>query len=88
MKLLSWPAGASPLTHDTAGAESGDPEPLSAHRAGIATLDQRVEFMRWCVVCDCMQMFVAGWECAHGLVGCCLGCGQERVAPWTRSVAS
>jgi hypothetical protein len=48
------------------------------------TLAVPVEWMRFCFVCDSEQIFVAGWECERGLVGCCLGCGDERIAPFTR----
>jgi hypothetical protein len=43
-----------------------------------------IQFMRFCPKCDREQVFVAGWECDAGLVGCCLGCGDERIAPFTR----
>jgi sulfite reductase beta subunit-like hemoprotein len=43
-----------------------------------------IQFMRYCENCDREQIFIAGWECEVGLVGCCLGCGDERIAPFTR----
>jgi hypothetical protein len=54
---------------------------------GIAVLETHVEWMRFCEICDSEQVFVAGWQCATGLVGCCLGCGNERVAPFTRTTS-
>jgi hypothetical protein len=51
---------------------------------GVAVLDPHVEWMRWCSICDSEQIFVAGWQCNSGLVGCCLGCGDERVEPFSR----
>jgi hypothetical protein len=53
---------------------------------GVAALETRVEFQRFCEKCDCLQTFVAGWECQEGLVGVCLGCGDERVMPFTRTI--
>jgi len=51
----------------------------------IAPLATHVEFTRFCEKCDSEQIFIAGWACDAGLVGCCLGCGDERIAPFTRS---
>lgn len=51
---------------------------------GIVALDSRVEFPQFCERCDCEQTFVAAWECDLGLLGCCQGCGEERVARFTR----
>lgn len=70
---------ASPLVADGKG-EGGN-------RAVLALLDTRVEFMQFCPVCDCEQQFVAGWECALGLIGCCLGCGEEKLISFSRTVA-
>lgn len=47
-------------------------------------LDPPREWMRFCYVCESEQQFTAAWECSTGLVGCCLGCGDERIAPFTR----
>jgi len=52
----------------------------------VPPLETRVEFTTYCRVCDCDQQFIAGWECLTGLVGCCLGCGTPRVAPFTRTM--
>jgi hypothetical protein len=49
-------------------------------------LPTTVQFMRYCLRCDSEQIFTAGWECAEGLVGCCLNCGDERIAPFTRTI--
>jgi hypothetical protein len=43
-----------------------------------------IQFMRYCAHCDALTIFVAGWACDAGLMGCCLGCGEERIAPFTR----
>jgi hypothetical protein len=51
------------------------------------SLSTWVQFMRYCPRCEKETIFVAGWECAAGLVGCCLECGDERVAPFTRTTA-
>ena len=47
-------------------------------------LDPSVEWMRYCDVCEREERFVAGWICDLGLVGCCSGCGDERVLPFSR----
>lgn len=59
----------------------GDP-PLGG---GIVALDSRVEQdMRWCGDCGGPQIFVPVFECEFGRVGFCFGCGEERVARFTR----
>lgn len=66
----------------TVSAEGGDhtfPEPR------IAVLAHFVEFNQLCKVCQCEQIFRAGWQVDAGLLGCCLGCGDERVVEWTRT---
>lgn len=50
----------------------------------IAPLETHVQFLRFCLKCDSEQLFVAAWQCDSGLVGCCQGCGDERIAPFTR----
>jgi hypothetical protein len=57
---------------------------ISPTEIAVPILKTSVEFTRYCPKCDREQIFVAGWECAQGLVGCCLGCGDERIAPFTR----
>ena len=95
MKLLEmpWPTetpcGATPLSVGVGDGERGSP----AHRGlsavpdlpPIFDLPTKVEFMRWCEVCEQVERFVAAWECMYGLVGCCLGCGDERVLLWSRT---
>ncbi len=77
------PAGRFPSSPTTpAGPESGDSHLTSP---AVAALDEFVEFSRFCLKCDSEQIFRAGWECDAGLIGCCLGCGDERIAPWTRT---
>lgn len=93
MRLLRMPtklpAERFPVAHpQSAGVENGDR--ISAERppqpaCGIAVLDHFVEFMQFCFVCEAEQIFRAGWECEAGLIGCCLGCGDERIAPFTRT---
>lgn len=50
----------------------------------FSTLSPSVEWMRFCTICDSEERFVAGWICDLGLVGCCSGCGDERVLGFTR----
>lgn len=50
-----------------------------------APLDfQRYQDMRWCPNCAGEQIFVPVYECDAGRVGFCLGCGEEKIAPFTR----
>lgn len=51
----------------------------------FATLEVKIEDMRFCERCGGEQIFVFGWACEAGLVGCCLGCGEEKLVRWTRS---
>jgi hypothetical protein len=51
----------------------------------ITPLPITIQFMRYCPHCDAEKIFICGWECDAGLVGCCLGCGDERIAPFTRA---
>jgi hypothetical protein len=57
---------------------------FSEYVGDITPLETNVEFTRFCPKCDSEQTFIAGWQCESGLVGCCLGCGDERIAPFTR----
>ncbi|HXM64460.1 MAG TPA: hypothetical protein VN950_26605 [Terriglobales bacterium] len=50
----------------------------------IVALATPVEFMRFCEICDAEQIFVAAWQCEAGLLGCCLGCGEERLVRFSR----
>lgn len=56
-----------------------------ATQTQIHPLEPQPQFMRYCEKCDSEQIFLAGWACEQGLVGCCLGCGDERIAPFTRA---
>jgi len=38
-------------------------------------------FPEHCEICGKAQIFIVG---GLGLVACCLGCGDERIAPFTR----
>lgn len=51
----------------------------------LVVLDPWVQEMQDCKNCGGPQIFVAAWVCEAGLVGCCLGCGAERIAPFTRT---
>ena len=52
---------------------------------GVAVLDSDVyRDMRWCVNCGGPQEFVEYYEFHGGRVGCCLGCGDERVVLFSR----
>jgi hypothetical protein len=50
----------------------------------IVRLAEPGQQMRYCEVCDREEIFVVGWECKLGRIGVCLGCGDEKIAPFTR----
>jgi hypothetical protein len=52
---------------------------------GIEPLTTRVEWMRYCVVCESEQCFVAHERCANGLICSCSKCGDKRVVSFTRT---
>jgi len=54
------------------------------HTLPVALLEPAVEWMRFCRSCDAEQRFVADRVCVSGLIGCCVNCGDERIAPFTR----
>jgi hypothetical protein len=39
---------------------------------------------RWCMNCGGEQTFLPVYECEFGRIGICLGCGEEKLAPFTR----
>jgi hypothetical protein len=41
--------------------------------------------MRYCAVCDKLTIFRADRFCVSGFLGCCIICGDERFAPYTRT---
>lgn len=75
----------APESHDRpsppgAAGRSGNPG-----RIRFALLEVPRQWMRYCWRCESDEMFIAGWECELGLVGYCLGCSEESIAPFTRS---
>lgn len=44
-----------------------------------------IEWTRYCYACNGEHNFVADRTCEFGLIGKCAGCGDERVAPFTRA---
>lgn len=82
--LINLPTEHSLPIRKSVGAwdEGGDPCKAGGE---IAALDSRVEQdMRWCGNCGGPQIFVPVFECEFGRVGFCFGCGEERVARFTR----
>jgi hypothetical protein len=57
---------------------------LPLHTLPIANLDLPVEWMRFCGHCAVEQRFIADRVCINGLIGECTGCGDERIAPFSR----
>ena len=50
-----------------------------------STIQQQPE---WCAHCGGLQTFVEVFEFDGGRLGFCLGCGDERVARFTRTTES
>jgi hypothetical protein len=48
-------------------------------------LETWVQEMRHCDRCAGEQIFCVAWEFEGGRVGCCLGCGEERIERFTRT---
>jgi hypothetical protein len=68
------------------GSESGDGTSLGGE--SVAVLDSDIcRDAVWCANCGGPQTFVAMYEFAGGRVGVCLGCGDERVARFTRAIS-
>jgi hypothetical protein len=83
---MSLPTGASPQQSESVGIADG-----VSSRGGGAALDSHalvthVEFMRFCPHCNEDTRFIAQIEMLHGLYGCCANCGDESLAPFTRTV--
>lgn len=73
------------------------PEPEPKHAPGgvegsvfprvSASLDPFLyQQMRWCVNCGGEQVFVEVFETEFGRVGVCLGCGEEKLVRFTRTM--
>jgi hypothetical protein len=62
---------------------------VSPERGGlreVAPLDPFLyQRMRWCGNCGGEQVFVEVFECEAGRMGFCMGCGNERVIPFSRT---
>jgi hypothetical protein len=69
-------------------AQGGDGSAVPKHReSAVAALDPFVyEDMRWCVNCGGEQRFIPLIETEFGRIGFCLGCGEEKVQRFTRSI--
>lgn len=52
---------------------------------GVAALKNPIVWMRLCLICEREERFTAVLECAGGLIGSCLGCGDERFLPFSRA---
>jgi hypothetical protein len=54
----------------------------------IALLDSSVyQDMCWCMNCGGERVFLSVYEFEGGRVGCCMGCGEQRIAPFTRTTS-
>jgi len=75
---------APPSACPPAGTHAVSPE--GSGFQAVAPLDSDVcRDMRWCINCGGQQIFVEVFETDFGRVGCCLGCGEERVIRFSRT---
>lgn len=52
----------------------------------VSALDSAIyQDPTWCSNCGGVRVFMMVYEFDGGRVGCCLGCGDERVVPFTRT---
>jgi hypothetical protein len=60
-----------------------------AGAASFVALDTDVyRDMRWCSNCGGQRIFLEVFEFEAGRVGVCLGCGEERIALFTRTTTN
>jgi hypothetical protein len=52
---------------------------------GVEILRIPIEWMRYCGECDADRRFVADRRCLAGLIAVCTGCGDQRLAPFSRA---
>jgi hypothetical protein len=67
-----------------------DGERLSGEEIAVLAsleIDPPRRVMLPCYQCGRETEFLAQFEMANGLWGCCLGCGEERLVPYTRTVS-
>ena len=76
MTLLTEAIASSPHSVGNGGGEE-------TH--GFAVLGLIHQEPRWCANCGGEQTFVPVYEIHIGRVGYCLGCGEERVVPFSRT---
>lgn len=59
------------------------------HGDGFVALDTDIyRDMRWCSNCGGQRIFLEVFEFDAGRVGVCLGCGEERIALFTRTTTN
>jgi hypothetical protein len=54
---------------------------------GMLCLAVPREFPADCFRCGSRQMFIADYQIGDGFWGYCRRCGDERIAPWTRTTS-
>lgn len=80
---MTLPADANTREELTpsAGLQAGASPP----RGTYARLEPFLyQSMRWCARCAGEEIFVPVFECHAGRVGLCLGCGEEKLIPFSR----
>ena len=59
----------------------------STSEPSVVSLDPLVnQDNHWCMNCAGQRIFIAVFEVETGRLGFCLGCGEEKFLPFTRTV--
>lgn len=95
MKIPNFklPSGSRAASRErgSLGVEDGEvPIAAAAHSSlqPFAVLDLPLEDQLWCDVCECEEKFTRVFVVPGlGMLGCCIGCGNERVIRYTRTVS-
>jgi hypothetical protein len=59
---------------------------VDGENLALAVLNHPIVLDKFCSKCGCDERFVIEFVFANGFFGTCVGCGDERVAVFTRTV--
>lgn len=77
---------AAPLSEPTTSAAGVEARVMVDLPVPIAPLDPAIHRdMRWCINCGGRAEFIEAFETEFGRVGVCMGCGEEKFVPFTRT---
>jgi hypothetical protein len=67
------------------GDRTGRMEPTGVAALALRLVQPPLEDNHWCATCERMTIFHVVLECDAGRIGSCLGCGEVKIAAWTRT---